>query len=164
MNQSCPWAVFNFESRPLEVQVKLYLEPPLLSLYFPFMHWDIWSRRFSFSRIACQYNKNSRSSSLSIHLKIFPFREGGGGSGGNCPHWVFIAPTLPSLWGRGEGEGRSEPQSVPHFISVWNWLSRVSSGEQHSSPGHRDNVQECLPGCCPTDGWAFSWHRDRVTL
>lgn len=54
MNQSCPWAVFNFDSRPLEVQVKLYLEPPLLSFYFPFMQWDIWAGQAisSFRKIA----------------------------------------------------------------------------------------------------------------
>ena len=98
-----PWAVFNFESRPLEVQVKLYLEPPLLSLYFPFMHWDIWSRRSSFSKIACQYNKNSGSSSLSTFKDFSLF----GRAEEDLVETALIESLLHQLYLHCEGEARA---------------------------------------------------------
>ena len=148
---------------PLEVHVKLSFSFPFNALRLRYSLLNIF-----ISKTAWRSNgKKYHDFHLFLHIKNFPLLEGGEGSGGNCPHWVFIAPTLPSLWeGARQGGGQSllRSECAAFYICLKLIVCLLSSGEQESSPGHRDNVQECPAGCCPTDGWAFSWQRGRVTL
>ena len=118
---------------PLEVHVKLSFSFPFNALGLRYSLLNIF-----ISKTAWRSNgKKYRDFHLFLHIKTFPLLEGGEGSGGNCPHWVFIAPTLPSLWeGARQGGGQSllRAQSVPHFISVWNWLSVSWALESRRAP------------------------------
>ena len=149
------WAVLYFEMWPVEVQVKLYVEPfdAFFSFSFPFMQWiwDIYWIKYQYHIIIFA---KFQISFCDFHLfphRIFPSKE-------DLVETALIESLLHQLYLHCEGEARGgQSQSVPHFISVWNWLSEWALESSTAPRVTETMLRNARLVVVPTDGWAFSW-------